>query len=46
LDRGARYFAFQISVDVATLEQGLRVAGAVLAGGVYIVEMGTPLPKK
>jgi 3-hexulose-6-phosphate synthase len=36
---------FQISVDVATLEQGLRVAGAALAGGVTIVEMGTPLLK-
>jgi len=36
---------FQISVDVATLEQGLAVAGAALAGGVSIVEMGTPLVK-
>ena len=36
---------FQISVDVATLEQGLAVAAAALAGGVNIVEMGTPLLK-
>ena len=38
-------FTFQISVDVATLEQGLGVAGAALAGGANIVEMGTPLLK-
>ena len=38
-------FTFQISVDVATLEQGLPVARAALAGGVTIVEMGTPLLK-
>ena len=38
-------FTFQISVDVATLEQGLAVAGAALAGGITIVEMGTPLLK-
>ena len=38
-------FTFQISVDVATLEQGLGVAGAALAGGITIVEMGTPLLK-
>ena len=38
-------FMFQISVDVATIEQGLTVAGAALAGGVNIVEMGTPLLK-
>jgi 3-keto-L-gulonate-6-phosphate decarboxylase len=38
-------FTFQISVDVATVEQGLRVAAAALAGGVTIVEMGTPLLK-
>jgi 3-keto-L-gulonate-6-phosphate decarboxylase len=36
---------FQISVDVATIEQGFTVAGAALAGGVNIVEMGTPLIK-
>ena len=38
-------FTFQISVDVATIEQGLRVGSAALAGGVNIVEMGTPLLK-
>ena len=38
-------FTFQISVDVATLEQGRPVAGAALAGGVTIVEMATPLLK-
>ena len=38
-------FTFQISVDVATVEQGLAVAAAALAGGVTIVEMGTPLLK-
>jgi 3-hexulose-6-phosphate synthase len=36
---------FQISVDVGSLEQGLGVAAAALAGGVNIVEMGTPLIK-
>jgi 3-keto-L-gulonate-6-phosphate decarboxylase len=45
LDRLGNHFTFQISVDVATVEQGLRVAGAALAGGVTIVEMGTPLLK-
>lgn len=38
-------FMFQISVDVATVKQGLEVAGAALAGGINIVEMGTPLLK-
>ena len=38
-------FMFQISVDVNTIELGLAVAGAALAGGVNIVEMGTPLVK-
>jgi 3-keto-L-gulonate-6-phosphate decarboxylase len=38
-------FTFQISVDVGTLVQGLAVARAALAGGVTIVEMGTPLLK-
>jgi len=38
-------FTFQISVDVATIQQGLAVAAAGLAGGVNIVEMGTPLLK-
>jgi len=45
LDRLRTRFTFQISVDVATVEQGLAVAGAALAGGVTIVEMGTPLVK-
>src|SRR3954469_7962959 len=38
-------FTFQISVDVATIQQGLAVAAAGLAGGVNIVEMGAPLLK-
>jgi 3-keto-L-gulonate-6-phosphate decarboxylase len=38
-------FTFQISVDVGTLVQGLAVGRAALAGGVTIVEMGTPLLK-
>jgi 3-keto-L-gulonate-6-phosphate decarboxylase len=45
LDRLRTGFSFQISVDVATVEHGLRVASAALAGGVSIVEMGTPLIK-
>jgi len=45
LDRLRTRFSFQISVDVGTLERGLVVAGAALAGGVHIVEMGTPLLK-
>jgi 3-keto-L-gulonate-6-phosphate decarboxylase len=45
LDRLRTSFTFQISVDVSTIEQGLGVAGAALAGGVSIVEMGTPLLK-
>jgi 3-hexulose-6-phosphate synthase len=45
LDRLRTRFTFQISVDVSTIEQGLGVAGAALAGGVTIVEMGTPLIK-
>jgi 3-keto-L-gulonate-6-phosphate decarboxylase len=45
VDRLRTRFMFQISVDVATLEQGFAVAGAALAGGVQIVEMGTPLLK-
>ena len=45
VDRLRTRFSFQISVDVATLKQGLGVAGAALAGGVDIVEMGTPLLK-
>jgi 3-keto-L-gulonate-6-phosphate decarboxylase len=45
LDHLRTRFTFQISVDVATLQQGLAVAGAALTGGVNIVEMGTPLLK-
>jgi 3-hexulose-6-phosphate synthase len=45
VDRLRTRFTFQISVDVATVKQGLGVAGAALAGGVTIVEMGTPLLK-
>jgi len=45
LDQLRTRFMFQISVDVNTIEQGLAVAGAGLAGGVNIVEMGTPLVK-
>ena len=45
LDQLRTRFVFQISVDVATIEQGLSVAAAALAGGVNIVEMGTPLLK-
>jgi 3-hexulose-6-phosphate synthase len=45
LDQLRTSFTFQISVDVATLKQGLGVADAALAGGVSIVEMGTPLLK-
>jgi 3-keto-L-gulonate-6-phosphate decarboxylase len=45
LDRLRTGFTFQISVDVATIAQGRTVAGAALAGGVNIVEMGTPLLK-
>jgi 3-hexulose-6-phosphate synthase len=37
LDRLRTRFMFQISVDVATVEQGLAVAGAALAGGVSVV---------
>jgi 3-hexulose-6-phosphate synthase len=45
VDRLRTRFSFQISVDVATLELGRTVAGAALAGGATIVEMGTPLLK-
>ena len=40
-----RETTFQISVDVDNIERGLAVAGASLAAGVTIVEMGTPLLK-
>ena len=45
IDRLRTQFMFQISVDVGTIKQGLGVAAAALAGGVTIVEMGTPLIK-
>jgi 3-keto-L-gulonate-6-phosphate decarboxylase len=45
VDQLRNRFTFQISVDVATLAQGVGVASAALAGGVTIVEMGTPLLK-
>src|SRR4029453_12154406 len=45
VDRLRTRFSFQISVDVGTLDQGLGVASAALAGGSDIVEMGTPLLK-
>jgi Orotidine 5'-phosphate decarboxylase / HUMPS family len=45
LNRVKTGFTFQISVDVATIELGLSVAGAAVAGGANIIEMGTPLLK-
>jgi 3-keto-L-gulonate-6-phosphate decarboxylase len=45
LERLRTRFTFQISVDVATLDLGRAVAGAALAAGADIVEMGTPLLK-
>jgi 3-hexulose-6-phosphate synthase len=45
LNRFRTGFMFQLSVDVGTVEQGLAVAGAALAGGINIVEIGTPLIK-
>jgi 3-keto-L-gulonate-6-phosphate decarboxylase len=45
LDRLRREFTFQISVDTDNLPLGLSVAAAALAGGITIVEMGTPLLK-
>lgn len=45
VDRLRTRFTFQMSVDVATLPQGLRIADAALSGGITIVEMGTPLLK-
>ncbi|MEO8882591.1 MAG: orotidine 5'-phosphate decarboxylase / HUMPS family protein [Devosia sp.] len=41
----ASQYTFQISVDTDNLKQGLVVAGAALAAGVTLVEMGTPLLK-
>ena len=45
LDQLRTRFTFQISVDVASVAQGLVVARAALAGGATVVEMGTPLLK-
>jgi len=45
VDRLETEFTFQISVDVSSIDQGLAVARAALAGGITIVEMGTPLLK-
>jgi 3-keto-L-gulonate-6-phosphate decarboxylase len=45
LERFKTRLSFQISVDVGALDLGLTVASAALAGGVDIVEMGTPLLK-
>ncbi len=45
LERLKSRLMFQLSVDVGTIELGLSVAAAGLAGGVDIVEMGTPLLK-
>jgi hypothetical protein len=45
VDRLRTRLSFQVSVDVGTLDLGLTVASAALAGGVDIVEMGTPLLK-
>ena len=45
VDRLKTRLSFQISVDVGTLDLGLAVASAALAGGANIVEMGTPLLK-
>jgi 3-keto-L-gulonate-6-phosphate decarboxylase len=45
VDRFKTRLSFQISVDAGTLDLGLTVASAALAGGVDIVEMGTPLLK-
>jgi 3-hexulose-6-phosphate synthase len=45
MDRFKTRLSFQISVDVGSLDLGLAVASAALAGGVDIVEMGTPLLK-
>jgi 3-hexulose-6-phosphate synthase len=45
VDRLRTRFSFQISVDVATIQQGLGVASAAVAAGITIIEMGTPLLK-
>lgn len=45
VDRLKSRYSFQISVDVNTIDLGLTVAKAALAGGADIIEMGTPLLK-
>jgi 3-hexulose-6-phosphate synthase len=45
VERFKTRLSFQISVDVGTLDLGLTIATAALAGGIDIVEMGTPLLK-
>ncbi|MBS1835039.1 MAG: orotidine 5'-phosphate decarboxylase [Acidobacteria bacterium] len=45
VERLRNRFSFQISVDVNTIDLGLTVAEAAVAGGVDIIEMGTPLLK-
>lgn len=45
VDRLRSRYSFQISVDVNTIDLGLTVAKAALAGGADIIEMGTPLLK-
>lgn len=45
VDRLKTRLSFQISVDVGTLDLGLSVAGAAVAAGIDIIEMGTPLLK-
>lgn len=45
LDQLRTRFTFQISVDVSTLQQGMRVGNAALRAGIHIIEMGTPLLK-
>lgn len=45
LDRLRNEFTFQISVDTDNLPQAFAVADAALAGGITLLEMGTPLLK-
>ena len=45
VERLRNRFSFQISVDVNTIDLGLTVAEAAVAGGADIIEMGTPLLK-
>ncbi len=45
LDRLRTEFTFQISVDTDNLPQAYVVADAAIAGGITLLEMGTPLLK-